>query len=69
LLDRTGIAPVFLVDDVGAELDKEHNERLFKFLRLLRSQVLATTALEQLPWGASWQLFHVEQGVVQMHGA
>jgi len=69
LLDRTGIAPVFLVDDVGAELDKEHNERLFEFLRLLRSQVLATTALEQLPWGASWQLFHVEQGVVQMHGA
>lgn len=67
LLDNTGIAPVFLVDDVGAELDKEHNERLFEFLRLLRSQVLATTALEQLPWGSSWQLFHVEQGEVQKH--
>jgi len=34
---------------------------------LLRSQVLATTALEELPWGTRWQLFHVEQGAVQMH--
>lgn len=67
LLERKGIAPVFLVDDVGAELDKEHNERLFEFLRLLRSQVLATTALEQLSWGSSWQLFHVEQGRVRAH--
>ena len=64
LLTRTGVAPIFLVDDVGAELDKEHNHRLLEFLRLLRSQVLATTALEQLPWASSWQLFHVEQGTV-----
>ena len=64
LLTRTGVAPIFLVDDVGAELDKEHNHRLLEFLQLLRSQVLATTALEQLPWGSSWQVFHVEQGTV-----
>ena len=65
LLQRTGIAPVFLVDDVGAELDHEHNERLFGLLQSLQSQVLATTALDQLPWGTGWQLFHVKQGEVE----
>ncbi len=64
LNDLRGISPVFLVDDLGAELDKAHNERLFVALRRLKSQVLATTALEQLPWGSDWQVFHVEQGVV-----
>ncbi len=64
LRDQAGIAPVFLVDDLGAELDRPHNERLFQVLRDLDSQVLATTAMDQLSWGEDWQLFHVEQGSV-----
>jgi len=64
LRKQTGIAPVFLVDDLGAELDRSHNERLFTALRELDSQVLATTALEQLAWSENWQVFHVEQGAV-----
>jgi len=64
LRKRVGQAPVFLVDDLGAELDRSHNERLFSALRELDSQVLATTALEQLDWSENWQVFHVEQGSV-----
>ena len=64
LRDQTGVAPVFLVDDLGAELDRPHNERLFKVLRDLDGQVLATTAMDQLSWGEDWQMFHVEQGSV-----
>ena len=64
LREQTGAAPVFLVDDLGAELDRSHNERLFSALRELDSQVLATTALEQLAWSENWQVFHVEQGAV-----
>jgi len=66
LRKQTGTAPVFLVDDLGAELDRTHNERLFSALRELDSQVLATTALEQLTWSEDWQVFHVEQGAVAM---
>ena len=64
LRKQTGTAPVFLVDDLGAELDRSHNERLFSALKELDSQVLATTALEQLAWSENWQVFHVEQGAV-----
>ena len=64
LRDQTGKAPVFLVDDLGAELDQAHNERLFGVLETLGSQVLASTALDQLPWSTNWQVFHVEQGRV-----
>jgi DNA replication and repair protein RecF len=68
LKDQRGIAPLFLIDDVGAELDTGHNERLFRYLQALDCQVLATTALDELPrmnnWTMNWRLFHVEQGCI-----
>lgn len=64
LIEMRGVAPVFLIDDVGAELDFEHNERLFGYLQTLGCQVLATTALVELPWTQDWTMFHVKQGAV-----
>ncbi len=57
---------LFLIDDVGAELDHEHNERFFSALERLGCQVFATATVA-LPLsgafaGAQRQLFHVEQG-------
>ena len=64
LIATRDVAPVFLIDDVGAELDSEHNERLFGYLQSLGCQVLATTALAELPWTRDWTMFHVKQGQV-----
>ena len=64
LIEQRGVTPVFLIDDVGAELDFDHNERLFGYLQSLGCQVLATTALDALPWTNNWAMFHVKQGSV-----
>jgi len=64
LIEERGVTPVFLIDDVGAELDFDHNERLFGYLQSLGCQVLATTALDALPWTNDWAMFHVKQGRV-----
>lgn len=68
LIEQRGTAPVFLIDDVGAELDFDHNERLFGYLESLGCQVLATTALAELPWTKNWALFHVKQGEIAKQG-
>lgn len=59
---------VFLIDDVGAELDESHNSRFFEVLEDSGSQMLATSVR---PWprdgrfGAGlMSMFHVEHGVV-----
>jgi DNA replication and repair protein RecF len=60
---------VFLIDDVGAELDEGHNARFFQLLDDMDSQILATSTL--LPRGGSgfagkrMTVFHVEHGRVQ----
>jgi DNA replication and repair protein RecF len=70
LREQVGTAPIFLVDDLGAELDRSHNERLFTALKSLDCQVLATTALDDMPYTRNsehttdWQMFHVEHGSV-----
>lgn len=60
---------VFLIDDVGAELDEGHNARFFQLLDDMDSQILATST--RLPRGGiciaggRMAVFHVEQGRVQ----
>lgn len=64
-------ASVFLIDDIGAELDLSHSERFFRQLSELGSQILATsnsrpTAAQAASWGGSRApepvMFHVEHG-------
>lgn len=59
-------ASVFLIDDIGAELDERHRSLLFAALLAREVQVIATSAerpgsaiLDQCPGRA---VFHVEQG-------
>ncbi|NBC23363.1 MAG: DNA replication/repair protein RecF [Gammaproteobacteria bacterium] len=61
-------ASVFLIDDIGAELDLPHSGRFFSLLAELGAQVLATSnvppeALPALP-GPPVRAFHVEHGRV-----
>lgn len=61
-------ASVFLIDDIGAELDLPHSGRFFSLLAELEAQVLATSnappaALPALP-GPPLKAFHVEHGQV-----
>jgi DNA replication and repair protein RecF len=61
-------ASVFLIDDLGAELDLAHNERLFGLLGDLGAQILATSSLGPELWrspaGLPLTVFHVEHGRV-----
>ncbi len=63
---RAGRQTLFLVDDMGAELDEMHGERFFDLLSDIGCQILATTVRPD-SWfpgvsdgGAT--MFHVEQG-------
>ena len=57
---------IFLIDDIGAELDDTHNERFFGALETLECQVFATAtdAQQMVGWfaGERVKVFHVEQG-------
>jgi len=70
LLRRTARrSSVFLIDDIGAELDLPHSERFFRLLVGLGAQILATSnsgpgALSGLP-EVKTAMFHVEQGRVR----
>lgn len=69
LLQRTAArASVFLIDDIGAELDLQHSQRFFGILSALGAQILATSnsgpeSLQDLP-DIQMQTFHVEHGRV-----
>jgi DNA replication and repair protein RecF len=58
---------LFLIDDVGAELDHAHNERFFAALERLGCQVFATATVApsntQTFGGNPSGVFHVEQGL------
>ncbi len=61
-----GGAPVLLVDDPAAELDREARERLDHQLALTGAQLFITgLSVEQLNHAAGFPLFHVEQGRVR----
>jgi len=64
----SGISPIYLVDDVAAELDLQHTQRVFGVLGALKGQVMLTSVAEGLEDSikghAPLELFHVEQGRV-----
>ncbi len=61
-----GRRSLFLIDDIGAELDAAHNARFFRALEATDSQVFATATTDMAMGlafaGRKRQLFHVEQG-------
>lgn len=64
---RTQRQCIILLDDLPAELDKEHRRRLMELLYEIGVQVMVTTTdknLLQIPYGAEVKLFHVEQGII-----
>ncbi|MFO1426868.1 MAG: DNA replication/repair protein RecF [Steroidobacteraceae bacterium] len=60
-----GVRPTLLIDDPGAELDRERLGRLIERLRRLQTQLIVT-ALDPDPslFGVPEAAFHVEQGRV-----
>lgn len=69
---HTGICPVFLLDDIGAELDKKHQEVLLDYLanQPKNQQIFITSVLldplKSLIKGYNKaKLFHVEHGVIK----
>ena len=61
---------ILLFDDLSAELDEQHLERLLEALSSCEAQLFATRIrdepLEHLPDGAQGRVFHVEQGAISL---
>ena len=64
---------IYLIDDLGSELDLQHQTAICNYLRSTGKQILATgIERDRLidSWGGeSNKLFHVEQGSVEQRGA
>lgn len=69
LAERSSAPPVYLVDDIIAELDAGHAERVCALLANQGGQVLMTAVEEESLrrfWpGDEYTMFHVEQGFIQ----
>ena len=69
-LEKSGDSGVFLIDDIGAELDGEKSERFYDALETMNCQVLATSTQKPSRLGTfsglQPSLFHVEQGEVRL---
>ncbi|MCY3620990.1 MAG: DNA replication/repair protein RecF [Gammaproteobacteria bacterium] len=65
-LAMAGRRSLFLIDDLGAELDEEHNERYFRQLEDMDCQIVATStegAIGEILMGSrGGRMFHVKQG-------
>lgn len=65
-LAMSGRRSLFLIDDLGAELDEKHNERYYRLLEDMDCQIVATstqgTAGEVLMRSRGGRMFHVKQG-------
>ena len=60
---RVAMTPVLLLDDLGAELDRERRQQVLRALAALEAQVLVTAVEErEVPEGWARRVFHVEQG-------
>ena len=61
-----GRRSLFLIDDLGAELDEAHNERYFRQLEDMDCQIIATStegAIGEILMGSrGGRMFHVKQG-------
>ena len=71
-LARGGGRSLFLIDDLGAELDEGHSERLYALLEDMPCQIVATTthgeAGEGLMQPGPGATFHVKQGNFEQAG-
>lgn len=66
---RTGKQSIFLIDDLAAELDRPHRQRLCSMLESLGLQVFATSVDREDLMGcwsdtSALQMFHVERGQI-----
>ncbi len=65
-LATAGKRSLFLIDDLGAELDEAHNERYFRQLEDMDCQIIATStegAIGEILMGSrGGRMFHVKQG-------
>jgi DNA replication and repair protein RecF len=62
-------APILLVDDITAELDKQNIDRVLEQLVSQRNQIFVATTDQQLRIiGDVGKMFHVEHGVVSEQG-
>ena len=65
-LAMAGKRSLFLIDDLGAELDEEHNERYYRHLEDMECQIVATStegAIGEILMGSrGGRMFHVKQG-------
>ncbi|MDE0062647.1 MAG: DNA replication/repair protein RecF [Gammaproteobacteria bacterium] len=70
LKDRTGQRSVFLIDDLGAELDGAHGARMLTLLRSSGCQVISTSTrppseeFVALFGRGNFAMFHVKQGQI-----
>ena len=64
LRQQAGRTSVYLLDDLPAELDSQHRQRVLELLEPLQAQVFVTGVEPDglAPQSADAQLFHVEQG-------
>jgi len=69
LMSQTGKHCTLLIDDLPAELDQAHREKLSRYLSKLPVQVFVTatdpSGIDTAPW-ASFDRFHVEHGAVSI---
>ncbi len=65
-LANSGTRSLFLIDDLGAELDETHNERYYRVLDDMDCQIVATATQgaigEVLMKSRGGRMFHVKQG-------
>lgn len=67
--EQTGADSMFLIDDVGAELDEAHRMNFFELLSEEQCQVITTgtTKLEPMvTYKSGFRTFHVEQGACRL---
>jgi DNA replication and repair protein RecF len=68
-LAASGKRTLFLIDDVGAELDRAHNERFYALLDEMGGQIVATSTQAEaggmLEGPRKGRLFHVKQGTFE----
>lgn len=62
---KTGLSPLFLLDDIGSELDQGHLNRLLQTLGDLHSQTLLTTAHRGEYASLGARTFQVKGGLIQ----
>lgn len=68
-LEASGKRSLFLIDDVGAELDRAHNERFYALLDDMGCQIIATSAHPDaggvLQGPRAGRMFHVKHGCLE----